>query len=82
MCRRIEPRSSRELLRRARAGESRALSALFHRQRGALIRWARGRLPRWARNVADTADLVQDVLLQTFRRLEGFDNRGHGALQA
>ena len=74
--------SSGELLRRARAGDSRALSTLLRRQGTALTRWARGRLPRWARHVADTADLVQDALLNTFRRIERFDDRGTGALQA
>ncbi len=75
-------RASEELLREARAGNTRALSALFRREAGALGRWARGRLPRWARHVMDTVDLVQDALLQTFRRLDQFDDRGHGALQA
>jgi RNA polymerase sigma-70 factor (ECF subfamily) len=32
--------------------------------------------------VADTPDLVQDTLLQTFKRLNGFEPRGEGALQA
>jgi RNA polymerase sigma factor (sigma-70 family) len=30
----------------------------------------------------DTADVVQDALMQTFRRLDHFENRGKGALQA
>lgn len=74
--------SSGELLRRVRAGDTGALSTLIRRQGSALARWARGRLPRWARHFADTADLVQDVLLHTFRRIDQFDNRGSGALQA
>lgn len=74
--------TSRELLRRARAGDTRALSTLFRRQGDSLRRWARGRLPRWARRFADTADLVQDVLMHTFRRIDRFDDRGSGALQA
>ena len=45
------------------------------------MRWAHGRLPRWVRNAADTADIVQDVLLQTFRRIDRFQPRGHHALQ-
>jgi RNA polymerase sigma-70 factor (ECF subfamily) len=32
--------------------------------------------------VADTDDLVQDTLLQTFKRIEAFDPRHAGALQA
>lgn len=73
--------NSGEMLRRAQAGDTRALSGLFRHHRSALTRWARGRLPRWARRVADTADLVQDVLLQTFRRIDRFEDRGQGALQ-
>lgn len=74
--------SSRELLKRARQGEAGALSALFRRQGVQLQRWARGRLPGWARQAADTADLVQDALFQTVRRIDGFEDRGRGALQA
>jgi RNA polymerase sigma factor (sigma-70 family) len=79
-----EPRSptSSEMMLRARGGDSRAISALFRRHGSALRRWARGRLPRWARTVNDTADIVQDVLLQTFRRMDQFEDRGKGALQA
>jgi RNA polymerase sigma-70 factor (ECF subfamily) len=65
-----------------RAGDTRALSTLFRQHGSLLARWARGRLPRWARQLSDTADIVQDALLQTFRRIEQFDDRGRGALQA
>lgn len=74
--------TSAELLVRARRGDSRAISTLFRRHGGALRRWARGRLPKWARSINDTADIVQDALLQTFRRVDRFDNRGKGALSA
>jgi RNA polymerase sigma-70 factor (ECF subfamily) len=47
-----------------------------------LRKWAHGRLPLWARQMSDTADLVQEALLQTFQRLDKFENRGKGALQA
>jgi RNA polymerase sigma-70 factor (ECF subfamily) len=47
-----------------------------------LQRWARGRLPQWARDVADTNDVVQEAVIQTFKHLETFDARGEGALQA
>ena len=72
---------SAELLQRARAGDTRALSVLFRRHGPELRQWARGRLPRWARNVADTADVVQDVLLRTFRHIDRFEDRGRGALR-
>jgi len=55
---------------------------LFARHLKPLQRWARGRLPGWARDLADTDDLVQDTLVQTFKRIEGFEPRGVGALQA
>ncbi len=74
--------SSLRLLRRARGGDRSALDALFQRQLPPLLRWAHGRLPRWARTASDTADVVQDALLQTFRRLDSFEPRGHRALQA
>ena len=70
------------LLERARAGDADALDRLFARHVKPLRRWISGRLPRWARDMADTDDLVQDALLQTFKRIEVFDPRGPGALQA
>jgi len=74
--------SSLDLLERARAGDASALDALMARHLPRLRRWASGRLPRWARDVADTQDLVQDTLLQTFKRIDRFEVRGDGALQA
>ena len=76
------PDSTLLLLERARAGDEGALNDLFARYGPALRRWASGRLPRWARDLADTPDLVQDTLLQTFRNIDGFEHRGEGALQA
>jgi RNA polymerase sigma factor (sigma-70 family) len=76
------PDSTATLLERARAGDQQAIETLFMRCLPPLRRWARGRLPGWARDVADTNDVVQEALLQTFRHLETFDARGEGALQA
>lgn len=70
------------LLERARSGDHEALDALFARYLLPLRRWARGRLPRHARDMADTQDLVQETLLQTFRNIEGFQASREGALQA
>jgi RNA polymerase sigma factor (sigma-70 family) len=74
--------STSHLIDRARAGDQQALERLFTRHLKPLQRWASGRLPRWARDVADTDDLVQETLLQTFKRIDGFEPRGVGALQA
>jgi RNA polymerase sigma factor (sigma-70 family) len=77
-----DPESTFHLIERARAGDAAALELLFARLAGPLKRWARGRLPQWARDLADTDDLVQDTLLNTFKKIEGFQPRGAGALQA
>jgi len=47
-----------------------------------LRRWARGRLPAAARGALDTQDLVQDTIVNSLRRLDRFDSRHEGALQA
>jgi RNA polymerase sigma factor (sigma-70 family) len=74
--------SSLTLLERARAGDRTAVEALIARYLPRMRRWATGRLPPWARDMADTHDLVQETLFQTFRRIDRFDPRGEGALQA
>jgi RNA polymerase sigma factor (sigma-70 family) len=74
--------STSHLIDRARAGDQEALERLFTRHLKPLQRWASGRLPRWARDLADTDDLVQETLLQTFKKMESFEPRGVGALQA
>jgi len=70
------------LLERARAGDRDALERLFARHLKPLQRWTRGRLPQWARDLASTDDLVQETLLQTFKRIGDFEPRRVGALQA
>jgi RNA polymerase sigma-70 factor (ECF subfamily) len=74
--------SSMTLLLRAQAGDQDALESLLQRYEPRLRRWARGRLPQWARDLADTHDLVQDTLIQAFKKVEGFEVRGEGAFQA
>jgi len=74
--------STFRLLERVREGDRAALDALFARYAGPLRRWARGRLPQGARSAADTQDLVQETLLQTLKRIEEFEPRHEGALQA
>jgi RNA polymerase sigma-70 factor (ECF subfamily) len=74
--------STLSLLTRARAGDEQALNDLFARYIPSLRRWASGRLPIWARDLADTPDLVQETLVHAFKKIEGFEHRGEGALQA
>jgi RNA polymerase sigma-70 factor, ECF subfamily len=77
-----EVESTFRLIERARAGDEEAIERLFARHLKPLQRWASGRLPKWARDLADTDDLVQDTLVQTFKRIEDFEPRRVGALQA
>ena len=74
--------SSLRLLLRARRGDQAARDALAARYRSWLRWWARGRLPNWARDGVDTSDLVQDTLLQTFKRITKFEPQRDGALRA
>jgi len=77
-----DPESTFDLIDRARNGDQAAMDRLFARHLRPLQRWASGRLPKWARDLADTDDLVQDTLLQTFKRIGDFEPRRVGALQA
>ncbi len=74
--------STFDLIERVRGGDRDSLDRLMARHLGPLRRWVSGRLPRWARDMADNDDLVQDALLRTFTKIEDFDVRGVGALQA
>ena len=78
----VDPESTFSLIERARAGDDEALERLFAKHLKPLQRWAAGRLPKWARDLADTDDLVQDTLLRTFKKIESFEPRRVGALQA
>jgi len=74
--------SSVTLLARARAGDREALDILFDRYLAPLRRWTTGRLPRGLRDISDTQDIVQDVLLETFKRIDLFEPRHDDALRA
>lgn len=74
--------STLELLALVRDGDREALERLFARCLPPLRRWARGRLPAAARGALDTQDLVQDTILNSLRRLDQFESRHQGALQA
>jgi RNA polymerase sigma factor (sigma-70 family) len=78
----VDVESTFHLIERARAGDQEARERLFSRYLKPLQRWARGRLPQWARDLADTDDLVQDTLVQTFKKVDDFEPRHVGALQA
>ena len=80
-----EPRgtpASSDLIRRAREGCRSALDVLFGRAFPWLRRRARGRLPAWARGLVDTGDLVQDVLLNVFRRITRLESTSSAAFRA
>lgn len=70
------------LVDRIRAGDEAALGVLIERYLPVIRRWARGRLPLRARSLADTDDLVQEVMLQAIRHLARLDYRGEQALEA
>lgn len=74
--------TSLSLLARAQQGDSVALEALAGRYRARLRRWASGRIPPSARSLIDTDDLVQDAMLKTLRKLDGFVPKHDGALMA
>ena len=71
-----------QLLDRIRNGDAEALNRLLERLIPVLRRWAHGRLPDAARNAMDTVDLVQETVIAAMRRLDAFDARSQGALQA
>ena len=74
--------SSVELLAKVRAGDDEALERLLRYHVPRLRRWATGRLPAWARDRDDTDDLVQETVVRTLKKIEGFDPQHEGALQA
>src|SRR5437868_8574731 len=74
--------SSFGLVRRAKAGDVRALDRLILRYLPRLRRWARRRLPAWARDLAETEDLVQETLYNAIRQLPTFEMRDHHSLRA
>jgi RNA polymerase sigma-70 factor (ECF subfamily) len=74
--------STLDVLERARRGDRSAAQILIARALPPLRRWSRGRVPQYARGAADTEDVVQDAVLGTFKRIERFEHRTVGALQA
>jgi RNA polymerase sigma factor (sigma-70 family) len=74
--------STFDLLEQAKAGNREALDRLFARYLPTLRRWASGRLPRWTRDLMDTDDLVQETVWRAVKRVDSFESRHVGALQA
>src|SRR5262245_56484372 len=71
-----------ELVLSARTGNRAALEALLERCLPPLKRWAHGRLPAHARGTLDTGDLVQEAAMHVLARLDKFEPRHVGAMQA
>src|SRR5438094_5821298 len=71
-----------DLVERAKSGDDEALNRLFARYLPSLRRWASGRLPRWSRDLMDTDDLVQETVVRAVKRIDRFESRHEGALQA
>jgi RNA polymerase sigma-70 factor (ECF subfamily) len=78
----LEPEATVELLERARRGDALALDLLLRRCLPPLRRWTHERVPPEARGMLETPDIVQETVMAALRRLDGFDARHHGALQA
>lgn len=71
-----------DLLELVKIGDRAALDRLLQRCIPPLRRWAHGRLPPAARAMHDTGDLVQETVIAALRRLEAFEARYQGSLQA
>jgi RNA polymerase sigma-70 factor (ECF subfamily) len=78
----LAPEATVELLNQARNGDASALERLLERCMPPLTRWAHGRLPGPLRGPQETADLVQNAIKATLDRLDKFEVRHQGALQA
>jgi RNA polymerase sigma-70 factor (ECF subfamily) len=74
--------SSVDLLVKAQGGDADALDRLLARYLPRLRRWASGRLPSAARSMMDTADLVQDAVINALRHMQTLEIRSDGALLA
>lgn len=71
-----------ELIIKAQGGDHEARLAILERAVPSVRQWAHGRLPPGARGPFDTEDLVQGAVLHVLQRLEFFEPRHVGAMQA
>jgi RNA polymerase sigma-70 factor, ECF subfamily len=78
----LSDESTVELVQKARGGDREATEALLQRCLPSLKRWAHGRLPASARGSMDTGDLVQEAALHAVSRLDAFEPRHVGSMQA
>ena len=74
--------STLALVTRARQGDRAALELIAERYQSALARFAHGRLPSSARGLVDTCDIVQQAVIRTLERLDGFEPAFRGSLLA
>ena len=73
--------SSVYLLRQAQAGDDDSLNRLLARYIPRLQRWASGRLPWGLRTMLDTADLVQDAIINALPHLNALEVHDERAFQ-
>src|SRR5688572_28441688 len=78
----LSDESTIELVIKASEGDRGAVQALLQRCLPAVRRWAHGRLPAHARDALDTGDLVQEAALHLLKRVDDFEPRHVGAMQA
>jgi RNA polymerase sigma-70 factor (ECF subfamily) len=74
--------STVQILERAKSGDRSATRLLLERALPSLKRFSHRRIPSYARGTEDTEDLVQNAVLQTLKRIDTFEHRTVGALQA
>jgi RNA polymerase sigma factor (sigma-70 family) len=74
--------STADLVSKARSGDRSAENEIVRRNLPELKQYARGRLPVAARSGSDTEDLVQDTMIQAWKRLRTFDPSRRGGFQA
>ena len=73
--------SSVDLLVKSQPGDNDALNQLLARYLPRLQRWASGRLPWGLRSMLDTADLVQDAVINALPHIKRLEVRNERALQ-
>lgn len=69
------------LVQRAVAGDQVALTTLLAECRGRIVRYIRARVPDRTGAVVDAEDIVQSALIEVFRHIGTFSDRGPGSFQ-